>query len=296
MTNTSNRPLTIDGVRLDTLAWNVTKINRQVAGRRAADVAVPGLDGLIPSLNDNLDAPTFGLEMWVRGTDADGSVPVAGAADTFRANLDELQHLFGKRHGLILVQEQVNATETRQTWCKVNDTISPDVNTPGSQGTFTVGLVQVYGVWEDTATADWSGTLGAASGTVQDVTTLQGATERSTDTILLVAGPITNPRITDQNTGAYVQLNQALSGTQFWRVNVATWASRYGTGLGLGSADTTGTDGTPSTQWGGTKNQAAFLPLTPIRSGSVRKVQVALSGTAMTGATRLSARTRRKYA
>lgn len=297
MTNTSNRPITVDGVRLDTLAKNITQINRAVASRRAADVQLPGVDGLLPSYNDNLDAVPFGLEMWVRGTDDNGAVPAAGAQDTFRANLDELLHLFGKRHALIQLQEQVTATATRQCWVKVVDSIAPDINTPGSSGIFTVSFLMVYGVWEDTATQDWNGTLGAATGVVQDVTTLQDATERSTDTIFLVTGPITNPRITDTNTGAYVQLNQALAAGQYWRVNVATWASRYGaTPSTLGASDTTGTDGTASTVYGGTKNQAAFLPLVPVRSGGVRKVQVALSGTAMTAATRLSARTRRKFA
>lgn len=297
MTNTSDRPIAIDGVRLDTLAWNISKINRATAGRRTADVPVPGIDGVVASLNDNLEAMNFGLEMFVRGTDANGAVPGAGQRDTMRANLDELIHLFGKRHGLLQITEQVNATETRQAWAKVTDQIEPDLNVSGAAGTFTVGLSVSAGVWEDTATQDWTGTLGAASGTVQEITTLANATERCSDTILLVTGPANNPRITDQATGAYVQLNQSLSGTQFWRVNVGTWASRYGSGLGLGSADTTGTDGTATTVFGGTRNQAAFLPLVPIRDTGSRRVKVALSGTGgFTGATRLSARTRRKFA
>lgn len=296
MTTTSDRPITVDGVRLDTLAWNVQKINRATASRRSGNVQLPGVDGLMPSLNDNLDAVTLGLEMFVRGTDVDGAVPVAGQRDTMRANLDELVHLFGKRHALLDVQEQVAAAETRRYWAKVQDAITPDLNTPGSAGTFTVGLLVPSGTAEDVNTADWAGAVGAASGTTQEVTTLRGATERTTDTILLVVGPITNPRITDVNTGAYVQLNANLAAGQNWRVNVGTWATRYGAGLGLGSADTTGTDGTSATVFGGTRNQAAFLPIVPVRSGGLRVSQVALSGAAMTGATALSARTRRRFA
>lgn len=297
MTFTSIRPIAVDGVRLDTLAWNLTQINRAVASRRSGNTQVPGVDGVLPSFNDNLEPAQFGLEMFLKGTDADGLVPGAGANDTLRSNLDELVHLFGKRHALLEVTQQVNASETRRAWCKVTDTIEPAINQPGSAGTFTVGLEIVYGVWEDQATADWSGTLGAASGTVQEVTTLQGSTERTTDTVFLVTGPANNPRITDPSSGAYVQLNQSLSGAQLWRVNTATWATRYGSGLTLGSADTTGTDGASSTVFGGSKNQAAFLPLVPVRDTGLRRVKVALSGTGgFTGATRLTARTRRKYA
>ena len=50
------------------------------------------------------------------------------------------------------------------------------------------------------------------------------------------------------------------------------------------------------TRFGGTPNQAHFLPLTPVRDTGERRVKVALSGTGITAATRLSVRARRKYA
>lgn len=295
MTNTSDRPLAVDGVRLDTLAWNVSKINRAMAGRRSADVQVPGLDGSLASLNDNLDSLVFGLEMFVMGTDADGAVPAAGRRDTFRANLDELVHLFGTRHRLLEVTEQVSATASRRCLAKVVDSITPDTAENGSSGQFTVSLQVPAGVWEDTATSDWV-SAPIVSGTPQEVTTLQGATERITDAILLVAGPITNPKITDPATGAYVQLTAALAAGEFWRVNVGTWSTRRGTVLGLGSADTTGTDAQAITTYGGTLNQSAFLPLVPARDTGARRVKVTVTGTATSGATSLSVRARRKYA
>lgn len=295
MTFTSDRPITVDGVRLDTLAWNITKISRATAARRSADQPVPGRDGAIPSLNDDLEPVSFGLEMFVMGTDEDGAVPPAGKRDTLRANLDELIHLFGKRHALLDVRETVTAGTERRAWAKVVDSIQPDVNVVGSSGMFTVGLELPYAVWEDVATADWAGTAGAASGTVQEVTSLRGATERIHDAIVLVEGPITNPQVTDQATGAYVRLNAALTAGQFWRVNVGTWATRTGT-LGLGSNDTTGTDRQDVTVFGGTANQATFLPLVPVRDSGERRVKVALTGTGFSGTTRLSVRARRKYA
>lgn len=296
MANTSDRPITVDGVRLDTLAWNVEKVTRATAARRSANVQVPGVDGVIPSLNDPLEPALFGLDMWLRGTDLDGVTPAGGSRTTFRQNLDELLHLFGKRHALLEVREQVDGIGTeRRTLAKVVDTIAPDVSEHGGTGRFSVSLELPYGVWEDVAASDWnSGQV--ASGTAVEVTTLQGATERVADAVVLVTGPVTNPRVTDPVSGAWVQLNQALTGTQFWRVNMATWSSRFGTGLTFGSADTTGTDGAGSTQFGGTRNQAVFLPLTPARDTGARRVKVALSGTGITTATRIGVRARRKYA
>lgn len=298
MVNTSDRPITVDGVRLDTLAWNISKINRAVAARRSADQIVPGRDGVIASLNDNLEPITFGLEMFVMGTDADGAVPAAGRRDTFRANLEELVHLFGKRHALLEVQETTSLGVIRRAMAKVQDAIQPDVSTIGSHGSFTVGLQIPAGCWEDVATSDFNTTLNAFPGTgvTIDVTNLQGATGRITDAIILVTGPITNPRVTDPNTGAYVEYQGALTAADKWRVNVGTWATRVGTTLTLGSLDTGGTDAQAATRFGGTPNQAAFLPLVPVRSGTVRKVQVVVTGTGTTTATRLGIRARRKYA
>lgn len=294
MVNTSDRPISVDGVRLDTLAWNISKISRAVASRRAGDVTLPGVDGGMPSLNDNLEPVTLGLDMFVMGTDADGAVPGAGRRDTFRANLDELVHLFGKRHALLEVTEQVNATETRRAWAKVTDSLAPDINTPGSNGQFTVGLLLPYAVWEDPDLQDWNGTLNSAA--VQEVTTLRGATERTTDAVALVHGPYTNPRVTDPTTGAYVQYSGTLSSSQLWRVNVGTWSSRVGTTLALGSADTDGTDVQPQTSFGGTRNQAAFLPLVPVRDTGQRRVKVQVTGTGSGAASRVSIRARRKFA
>lgn len=295
MTNTSDRPISVDGVRLDTLAWNISKINRAMASRRSADVEVPGLDGTLASLNDNLEPLVFGLDMFVMGTDANGAVPAMGRRDQFRANLDELVHLFGKRHALLEVTEQVTATQSRRAMAKVVDSITPDSAENGSSGQFTVSLQVPAGVWEDPTTSDWT-SAAIVSGTAQEVTTLQGATERIADAVILVQGPVANPKVTDPATGAYVQLTATLAAGEFWRINVGTWATRRGTTLGLGSADTTGTDVQAITTYGGTVNQAAFLPLVPARDTGLRRVKVALSGTAVTSATRLSVRARRKYA
>lgn len=297
MVNTSARPIAVDGVRLDTLAWNVSKISRSVAARRSADQQVPGRDGVIASLNDDLEPATFGLEMFVMGTDADGAVPVAGRADTFRNNLDELVHLFGKRHALLEVQETVQAGVVRRAFAKVIDAIQPDVNTVGSSGMFTVGLQIPAGVWEDVATSDYTTPLGAFPGVGVTITPpgLIGGTERITDAIVVVHGPVTNPRVTDPTTGAYVELQFALPEGDKWRVNVGTWASRTGN-LSFTSSDTTGTDRTTVTRYGGTPNQAAYLPLTPVRSGGQRQVDLVLTGSATTVATRVGVRARRKYA
>jgi hypothetical protein len=295
MAFTSDRPITVDGVRLDTLAWNIEKVSRETAARRASDVSLPNVDGSLPSLNDALEPISFGLQMWLRGTDADGAVPAPGSRTRFRENLDELLHLFGKRHALLDVREVVDGSGTeRRALAKVTASIAPEENVTGSAGVFSVALSIPAGVWEDAATADWT-TTGAAI-TAAEVTTLRGATERINDAVVLVTGPANNPRVTDPATGMWVQLSANLAAGQFWRFSSATWASRYGAGLGLGSADTTGTDGSAITSVGGPP-RPYMLPLVPVRDTGARRVRATLSATSgMTSSTALSVRARRKYA
>lgn len=114
MVNTSTRPITVDGVRLDTLAWNIEKVERATAGRRSGDYSSPLMDGTVAGLNDALEPSVFGLQMWLQGTDVDGAVPAAGRTTTLRENLDELLHLFGKRHQLLDLREQTG----NGTWAR----------------------------------------------------------------------------------------------------------------------------------------------------------------------------------
>lgn len=293
MVNTSTRPITVDGVRLDTLAWNIERIERGTASRRSSDYSTPMMDGTVAGLNDALEPTIFGLQMWLRGTDEDGAIPVNGQTTKLRDNLDELLHLFGKRHALLDVRETVDGVGgTRRCWAKVVDRIEPDINTAGSAGIFSVALTIPAGMWEDPASQDW---VQLAPVTAAEVTTLQGATERINDAVFLLRGPCTTPRIKDATTGMFVELGQALSSGQFWRFNSNTWASRVGTTLALGSDDGDGTDVSGITGVGGPA-RAYGLPLVPARDTGARRVDVTLTATSgITAATQLSIRARRKF-
>lgn len=287
-------PITVDGVSLDTVAWNIEAKTRQWPAARAGDAVLPGVDGVAPSLNDDLDLTTLTLSMWVLGTTTAGTIPGGSTPMAqCRANLDQLAHMFGKRHTLLDVQEQVDAAGTlRQAWCKVTDAIAPEVRA-GGVGKFTAQLQLPEGLWQDVTPADWTSTPTIISGNFYEITTLQGATGPINDAIILVTGPVTNPVLTDYATGAHVQLNAAIPSGQFWRLNVDTWATRYGAGLTLTSSDTTGTSGDGITHSGG--GNARFLRLQPTVVTGLRRVQIALTGTGITAATAITVRARRKY-
>lgn len=293
MATYSPHAITVDGVSLDTVAWNVEAKTRTAPGARASDIVIPGVDGLAASLNDDIAESSMSLSMWVLGTDTNGIVPGGSTPMAqCRANLDTLVHLFGVRHRLLDVSEVVDAAgSVRQTFAKVTDALTPEVQA-GGRARVTVALSIPGGVWQDLATADWTQT-GAASGTTYEVTTLQGATAPISDAVVAVTGPATNPQLTDFTTGAYVRLNAALAAGEVWRVNSGTWATRYGSGLTVGSADTAGTDGQAVTVYGG--GTARFLRLQPQLVSNARRVRLTLTGSNFTAATAVTVRARRKY-
>jgi hypothetical protein len=289
VTNTSSYPITVDGVRLDTLGYNVLSEKLSVPGRRSGYAVIPGQHGVLPAYDEDYEAAVIGLSMIVKGADVNGSVPT-DAVGQLRDNLDALVHLFSKTYALLDVQETVKTGVQRQALCQRQDQIEPEI-VPGLSASFSVSLLIPSGMWQDTATADWTQNS-AVSGTTYEVTSLQGGTAPIQDAIFLVTGPATNPRITDPNTAEWVQYTGTVAAGSAWRVNAGTFASRVGAGLTLASSDTTGTDQTAAT----TFSQAnRFLTSVPVLATGLRRHQLVLTGTSFTSATALSVRARRKY-
>jgi hypothetical protein len=299
----SSHPITVNGLRLDTLAWGIESSAMRLGGLRSADAVLAGLDGYVASLDDAREPSSLGLAMFLRGTDEDGSVPAGqDAYQTLRYNLDTILHAMGQSGGLIDVREAVGPSwaadpvlgltgaDVRQFYGKVRDALEPNLE-QGSSARLTVVIENPGVYWRPLDTADWS-QAGPVSGTTYEVTTLQGTSGPVDDAVILLAGPTTGAAtITDTATGAFVRLNEAIPAGSAWRINVATWESRVGAGLTLGSADTTGTDKSAVTDQGG--GYPRLLRLNPRRSGGARKVNLKVEATGMTGATTLSVRARK---
>lgn len=293
MATYSQYPIFVDGVRLDSSAWNISSKVRTFGAARPNDVTIPGVDGVVGSVNDDIDVMTITLQMWLLGTDENGLITGGQTAmDMARNNLDTLAMIFSKRHALINYVETVSSSGAqRQAFCKVTDTISPELRAGGS-GKLTVTLRVLSGLLADPSTSDWSQT-GIVSGSGYTVSSLTGLTGPVADAIVLFTGPVNNPSVTDSS-GSYVRLNMSLVAGQQWRFNGATWASRVGVGLTLASLDTAGSiDAEPITVSGG--GTARLLRLAPVLSGGARSVIVTPGGAAYTGATSLAIRAKRKY-
>lgn len=117
MTNVSDYPITVDGVRLDTLGKGVEASSLTLGGLRSADTLLAGLDGVVASVDDSREPSSLSLSMFVRGTDDDGLVPFGQDGQAvYQENLQTLKHLLAKSGTLLDVRRVVDkATTTAHT-------------------------------------------------------------------------------------------------------------------------------------------------------------------------------------
>lgn len=288
MANTSSHPVTVDGNRLDTFAYNiVTKTGWDLGqSARGGNQEVPGLDGALWTPNKRESEGRFVLSMWVQGADVNNNV----ASDTYekyRQNMDFLRHLFGKRHALLTVQHLLGSTlGTRECQAEVIGTWDPEIRGLGQIGTFAVlfNIPAVY--WRDTA--DLNVDLTSVTTGQKTLTALAGATANMREMTLVLDGPWTNPTITDDASGHALSLTGTIASGSQWNVDTVAHTSRTGIGIAFTA---NGTQAMLSTTRSGAHTPGLF-GVTP--NGSTAPT-VTLGGSGLTSASRFRLRTRRKY-
>jgi hypothetical protein len=292
MTTTSAIPVTVDGVRLDTLAWNIETLEGRLVlpTTRGESPIVPGDDGAVFIPNKNFEEGAMTLQMWVKGSDVDGAIPGGSSAMAeFRKNLQRLSRIFGNKYRLLDVRQNWPAGDI-QYMCTVEDSIDFSANALNKSAKYAVILKipDVFG--QDVNTTDYSSATNLTTGTTLTLTALDGGTAPTSDAIIVVNGPATNPRLTNPETGEWVQLNLAIASGTNWRFNCATWETRTGSGLTVASADTAGTNRVAETAFAG--GGARFMRLTPRDAGPP---QLTLTGTGLGSNTQVLIRARRKF-
>lgn len=287
MVTTSAIPVTVDGTRLDTYAWNIETIDGRigVAAVRGANPIVPGRHGEIFTANKTWDAKDIVLKMWVKGSDVDGLVPTTDMTE-FRKNIDALTLLFGTRSRLLDVRQTWPAG-VRQALCEVLQAYDMSGRAINPQAKFNVVLRVPGAFWQDVSTTDYSSATNLTSGTTVTMAAYDGATAPMEDHMIVVSGPATNPRLTDPATGMFVQFNGTIGAGTDWQVDAANYTSRTGSSIlfTVGA----GTNVIANTVFGG--GGPRLMTLTPKAGGP----QLTLTATSPGAATQIRARGRRKF-
>jgi hypothetical protein len=210
-------PLSVNGTSLDSLVWNVRFLGDRLAtaGRRGSNLDTGGLDGTRWRGDKPLDELTFTLQMWIVGSNTDGSLPGDPTLQqAMRTRLDQLLRLMNQQDELVEVAD----TDTgRRCFAEIQAAITPTTMAGGSRAEVTFPLVVPAGCWEDiTAFATTAVVFGAS--TAVTITGAGGGTLPLTGLTIKLTPPARNIRITTA-AGKWVQFNGDLpAGADTWLV------------------------------------------------------------------------------
>lgn len=208
--------------------------------------------------------------------------PSTGAAPTsvdqgrqfFDQNLDTLSLLFSRRRNLSRVVRNLSSGASRLALCTIDSTIEPQL-IPVTSAMITVELTIPDGFWRDTTDTTLLATFAPGTGNV-----LTGATAPMNDLEFDITGPITNPRVTDNESGNWFQYNGTVPGGDVLKVFNATM-NISGTGFSPALSNM---------QHAGDSNWLTLYP-TAANNGP----NITFSGSATTGATNLAIVGHKKY-
>lgn len=294
MVTTSSWPMTVDGVRLDTLAYNIsTRVGRDISpGFTGENIQTGMRDGELWVPHKKANPGRLVLKMWVGGTDVDGAVPV-GNDDykQYRTNLDQLLRMFNVKHRLIDVRQQwdIAGTMIRQALGEVSAVISPEMLAAYPYTSeLTVEFNIPGGFWQDVADSNFDSGANILAPTDYTLPSPWPAgTAPMRDLYVVVDGPISGPKVIDNRNGHYVRYTGTVANGSQWVVNTTQWTSKIGAGIAFTQ---NGTDAYSQTVFAGGHSPAMFGvtadPLGP---------QVRLEGSGFGAATRLRIRGKIKY-
>lgn len=225
---TSDHPLYVDGVRLDTLANNIETLDGRyrMPGVRNEDIVVPGVDGVIPSWNLSWDSNDFSLSMWVNGTDPDGAIPWGSdARNEFEKNWAALTRLFGVRHRPIVLRRTMGDGTIQIANARVIAAIAPKIDSRVF-GKFVV-IMEVYETfWRDESVRTHDSPFVANS----DITlsNFDNTMPIKDAKITLTGASVSGAKITDMASGHWISLPQSLASGATWIIDCAKGTSKVG--------------------------------------------------------------------
>jgi len=294
MVYTSEYPLTIDGVRLDTLAWNVETLGGRdyVPSIRDENISLPGRHGNVFVPGKRFDQGKMILKMWVIRADADGEV-TTNSFNEFRRNMDALKVLFTRRARLLDLRREDGSGLQRQAYAEVLSAIDPDHFGANPGARFSVELEIPAVFWQDLQDSNLIATGLQVSPTTDIVAEeFAGATAPMEDLWIVVDGPANKPIVTDVESGHYIKLNETLVVGKQWVVDTTNWTSRVGTATAFTSG---GTEKIEETIFSGQHSPRLFAMSPPRTSSEGPSLQFSTDIGGTTDDTKLRIRGKRKF-
>lgn len=284
--------LTIDGIDLRGQGFGAaTRTGRySLPAKRGDNLTIPGASGTIWLANKPYEAGSGVLSLWAIGaTTVGGKLTIAPTVTQrrtdFENNIATLMRIFTRSHRLSTIRAAQPDGSIRRALVEWTEWSDPEVQAGGSRAEWTIAYTIPSTWWEDETTTTQSATAGATLPKTLSLTSFANMTGTIEDASFTVVGPITNPRITDSETGAWVQYTGTVASGSSWFLDVAAATSKVGT---TAAAATTVMANT--THAGGFK-----MMVIPNTYNLTNTPQLVLSGSAGNSTTNLSVTARRKW-
>jgi hypothetical protein len=185
--------LSVDGVNLNTLAYNVDSLTGRLrtAALRGDNVLVPSRHGSIYTTTKVYDEGSLVFPMWVRGCNEDGDIP----SDTttrklFYKNLDKLTALFSYKRRLLDIRHTLPDGSVRQCFAEVTDAIDFSTDSYNPLGKFSVVMKVPSPFFQDVAAV--SDVHQIVNNGIISLSNFVGATAPMEDLKFTILGPVTN--------------------------------------------------------------------------------------------------------
>lgn len=252
----------VSGVPLDDVdgRWRLLKETSIGAGLtvRTVDVSIPGMDGNVQVGFEPLDAPTIQFRMGVYGQDYESLMCSYGALLPLLAPSSS-----------VTVTKRVGS-QTRSIAARGKSTTQPEFHPAGKRLAFTAEL-RLPGIFWRGRIAPWR-VPAPASATEYTVTSLDDSTAPVDDALVLIEGPVVNPKVSCGS--SWFRLGLTLASGESALVDCAKWTVRAGSGVTFAGGGTVKT-GVLTTSGG--PYLLRLRPTMVVCDPTVTRVQVALT-------------------
>ena len=220
--------LEVDGVSFRGQGFGAaTRSGRySIPARRGENLILPGASGSTFVKNKPFEEGLGALAVWAIGATTDGSgglsVPstFAGQRQAFEANMATVMRLFTRGHRLSTIRAAQPDGSIRRALVEWREWSEPEVMAGGTRAEWAIAYTIPAVWWEDESTTTQGG-----SGTV-DLTSFANMTGIIENAVITVTGASTAPKITDAETGAWVQYTGNLAAGQQWVLDVGAATSK----------------------------------------------------------------------
>lgn len=280
--------LTIDEIDLHGQGFGAaTRSGRYgVPARRGENTILAGSSGSDFVPNRPYEEGTGALVLWAIGaTTVNGNISIPSSyalqRQQFETNMQTLMRLFTRGHRLSTIRAAQADGTIRRAQVEWREWSEPEIQAAGTRAEWGIAYTIPKVWWEDESATVQASNPSASLPHTLNLTNFDGMTGVIEDAQFDVLGPITNPRITDLETGAWVQYSGSVGAGSTWTVNVGTWASTV-----LGNS-----------VLGATTHNGGYRFLTiPNCYGLQNHARLTLSGTGASSATKMTVTARRKWA